>query len=240
MNESRTFFLLWSTVLPLKSSQLSIHIIFCAMVSLVLDIVPGEGAEPAQQSSRFSHMPHLNHREDTPPTRTPSIYVLHPHPLEHKSFNHLNIWAYSAVAFILLAVTTVFAYLLYTCYHSGKSKQRGNGATWTRVPGLGGNKNISMPSAKVGDVGEKAKPGNTRVGSTFLELRTFGFGHNGKQSESHSEVNSDSVVQETADSFLLLRPKWFDYPAHPRPSARSRISTELSLISSTIIPALPH
>jgi hypothetical protein len=176
------------------------------MVPPVLDMAPMDGAEPTLQSSRLRHIhPHLNHREDTPPKPTSSTYILHPHPLEQQSFNHLSIWAYLAVAFILLAVTTVFAYLLYTCYHSGKSRQSGNGATWKRVPGLGGNKNMAGPSDEVSDVGEKVKLGSMRVGRTVLELRTLGFGHDRKQSV--SEVNSDSVVQEAADSSLLLRPK---------------------------------
>jgi hypothetical protein len=67
------------------------------------------------------------------------------------------------IAFILLAVTTVFAYLVYTCYHSGKSRQRGNGALWNRVPGLYGDGREARMGDKVRDVGEKAKFGGIRA-----------------------------------------------------------------------------
>jgi len=148
------FFLLWNIALPLKSSE-SLHLrihISCIMVAPVFRA----SAEPTPQSSSFGHIHyHMNHRRaDTPHKPTPSTYIPHPHSLEQKPFNHLSIWAYLAIAFILFAVTTVFAYLLYTCYHSGKSRERGNMATWPRVPRLGGNGNMSRAGDKVSDVGD--------------------------------------------------------------------------------------
>ena len=135
---------------------------------------------------RFVYQPHLNHRDDSPPEPT-STYIPHPHPLGQKSFTHLSIWAYLAIAFILLAVITVFAYLVYTCYHSGKSRQRGNGAPWKRIPGLGGDGRAARTGDKVSDVGEKPKLRGVRAGRAVLDLKGFGFGHDRKQSE--SEVN---------------------------------------------------
>lgn len=136
--------------------------------------------------SRFGYQLHLNYRDDSPPEPT-STYIPHPHPLGQKSFNHLSIWAYLAIAFILLAVTTVFAYLVYTCYHSGKSRHRGNGAPWKRVPGIGSDGRVTRLGDKVSDVGEKVKLGGIRAGRAVLDLKGFGFGHDRKQSE--SQVN---------------------------------------------------
>ena len=135
-------------------------------------------------AGRFGYQSHLNYREDSPPELT-STYIPHPHPLGQKSFTHLSIWAYLAIVFILLAATTVFAYLVYTCHHSGKSRQHGNGAPWQRVPGLGSDGRAGRMGDKVSDVGEK--PGGIRVGRAVLDLKVFGFGHDRKQSE--SEVN---------------------------------------------------
>jgi hypothetical protein len=151
------------------------------MVSSVFDV-----KRTPVQTGRFGYQPHLNHREDSPPEPT-STYIPHPHPLGQKSFTHLSIWAYLAIAFILLAVTTVFAYVVYTCYHSGKSRERGNGAPWQRVPGLGGDGRAARMGDKVNDVGEKPKLGGIRARKAVLDLKRFGFGHDRKPSE--SEVN---------------------------------------------------
>jgi hypothetical protein len=113
-----------------------------------------------------------------------STYIPHPHPLGQKSFTHLSIWAYLAIAFILLAATTLFAYLVYTCYHSGTSRQRENEAPWKTVPGMGGDGRAVRMGDKVSDVGEKPKFGGTRAGRVVLDLKGFGFGHDRKQSES--------------------------------------------------------
>lgn len=41
-------------------------------------------------------------------------------PFHVRPFNHLNIWAYLALAFLMLALTTIVAYCTYACYHSAK------------------------------------------------------------------------------------------------------------------------
>jgi hypothetical protein len=152
------------------------------MVSPVLDV-----KRTPVHTGHFGYQPHLHHRvEDSLPEPT-STYIPHPHPLGQKSFTHLSIWAYLAIAFILLAVTTVFAYLVYTCYHSGKSRQHGNGAPWQRVPGLGSDGRAGRMGGKVSHVGEKPKLGGIRAGRAVLDLKVLGFGHDRKQSE--SEVN---------------------------------------------------
>ena len=148
------------------------------MVSPVFDV-----RRTPVQMGRFGYQPHLNHREDSLPEPT-STYIPHPHPLGYKSFTHLSIWAYLAIVFILLAATTVFAYLVYTCHHSGKSRQHGNGAPWKRVPGLGGDVRAARMGDEVSDVGEKPKFRGIRAGRVVLDLKRFGFGHDRKQSES--------------------------------------------------------
>ncbi|KIM42771.1 hypothetical protein M413DRAFT_26767 [Hebeloma cylindrosporum] len=155
--------------------------------------------------------PHLNHRADSPPEPT-STYVPHPHPLGQKSFNHLSIWAYLAIAFILLAVSTVFAYLIYTCYHSGKSRQRGTGGPWKRVPGIGTDGRAVRIGDKVVDVGEKVKLGGIRVGRAVRDLKGLGFGHDRKQSESETKMIRlpRPTASKTASSLSTTKAGSFD------------------------------
>jgi hypothetical protein len=131
-----------------------------------------------------------------------STYIPHPHLLGQKSFTHLSIWAYLAIAFIPLAATTVFAYLVYTCYYSGKLRQRGNGAPWKMVPGICADGRAARMGDKDSDVSEKPKFGVIRG---VLDLKRFGFGYDRKQSE--SEVNRKFTCQEEIYLSFLHRPK---------------------------------
>jgi len=140
-------------------------------------------------ASRVGYQSHLNHREDSPPEPT-STYIPHPHPLGQKSFDHLSIWAYLAITFIMFAVATVFVYLTYTCYHSGKSRQRGDGATWKRIPRMGGDGRAVRRDDKVSDVGEKVKFGGIRVGRV---VKGFGFGRD-RLGQSESEVYCEFIL----------------------------------------------
>ena len=63
--------------------------------------------------------------------------------------------------------TLVFAYLVYSCYHSGKSRQRGNGVPWKRVPGMCGDGRAARMSDKV--LGEKPKLWGIRTGRAILD-----------------------------------------------------------------------
>jgi len=139
-------------------------------------------------TSRVVYQSHLNHREDSLPEPT-STYIPHPHPLGQKSFDHLSIWAYLAITFIMFAVATVVVYSIYTCYHSGKSRQRRDGATWKIIPRMGGDGRATRVDDKVGDVGEKVKFGGIRMGRV---AKGFGFGRD-RLKESESEVNREFV-----------------------------------------------
>lgn len=59
---------------------------------------PGPGTDQASLSSSLGEAPH------------PSVYRV--------PFNHLNIWAYLALAFVILAMAAVLSYMLYSCYHT--------------------------------------------------------------------------------------------------------------------------
>jgi hypothetical protein len=67
---------------------------------------PGPGTDPASLSSN------LGEGLGTP-------RHLYPTP-----FNHLSIWAYLALAFVVLAVATVISYTLYMCYHEAGLRVR--------------------------------------------------------------------------------------------------------------------
>lgn len=61
-----------------------------------------------------------------PPFPVPSLSTM-PEMDEHKakashspSLRHLNIWGYLALSFIILAVSFILMYALYSCYHSAK------------------------------------------------------------------------------------------------------------------------
>ena len=54
------------------------------------------------------------------PVTTPTLRQLHDLPA--KSFNHLSVFAYLAIGFIILSVTTVLAYIMYSCYHTAKGR----------------------------------------------------------------------------------------------------------------------
>ena len=42
------------------------------------------------------------------------------HRFDPVSFNHLSVWAYLALAFVILVLVTVFSYMIYSCYHTAE------------------------------------------------------------------------------------------------------------------------
>jgi hypothetical protein len=89
--------------------------------------------------------------------------------------------------FILLAITTVFAYLVYTCCRSRNSRQHRNGALWKSIPGIGDDGRLARMGDKVSNVSKKVKLGGICTRRAVLDLKGFGFSHGRRQSK--SEVN---------------------------------------------------
>ena len=76
----------------------------------------------------------------------------HPTP-----FNRLSIWAYLALAFVILTLAAVISYMIYTCYHTAGLRVKlktGNGTGVAADGGVvkGGWQNLEDPSGETGVV----------------------------------------------------------------------------------------
>ncbi|KDR74373.1 hypothetical protein GALMADRAFT_250252, partial [Galerina marginata CBS 339.88] len=163
----------------------------------------GQGTSISSTRTRFFYLRDALADTASAPAATNTRQV---HTLEAKPFNHLSVWAYLAFAFIVLALVTVFAYLIYSCYHTAKGRMDtelvssgtnetgeenvfcddgGKLNTTRRGNMVGGVGAMSRMSDRVVDVGEKMKTGSAKFGKTVLEMKGFGSGqHQRNPSES--------------------------------------------------------
>lgn len=123
----------------------------------------------------------------------PTIQKSRLHTLEPKPFKHLSVWAYLAFAFIVLAVTTVIAYAIYSCYHSSRKKMEA-GMSLPAIPvgrdrvtwqDLGTSDTLVKTDHAAVGVGEKARLDSNSGSKHGLEIAGTGRQHKKMDSESN-------------------------------------------------------
>ena len=118
---------------------------------------PGPGSNPTSLSSNTN-----NGGAGALGTGTPPRRHVYPTPL-----SHFSIWAYLALAFVILAVVTVASYMIYTCYHTAGLRARVKPAVdvnaasevkggWRTLEDVGGDGSVDGEMTVVeGEVGDK-------------------------------------------------------------------------------------
>ncbi|CAA7268989.1 unnamed protein product [Cyclocybe aegerita] len=173
--------------------------------------------------------------------------------LPARPFTHLGVWAYIAFAFMLLAVTTILAYMIYSCCHTAKgraaaceSKAVGpDGRGWVDLPGtrMKSKATISdFDSGKTvvgsdGDMSSEKVRSRRKAVMNIVEMKglAVSFGHRRRESESShqmiqmSQPNiSQTSLTANGDSFELEYPSLTALPlAHTTDRAATYIPFHL-------------
>ncbi|PPQ86754.1 hypothetical protein CVT25_012399 [Psilocybe cyanescens] len=172
----------------------------------------------------------------------PTIQKSRLHTLEPKPFKHLSVWAYLAFAFIVLAVTTVIAYAIYSCYHSSRKKMEA-GMSLPAIPvgrdrvtwqDLGTSDTLVKTDHAAVGVGEKARLDSNSGSKHGLEIAGTGRQHKKMDSESNSNSfslpsNSLSSMSNVNDTSLELDSHYLTSPplAHTSDKAATYIPFHL-------------
>ncbi|KAF8815821.1 hypothetical protein BYT27DRAFT_7248866 [Phlegmacium glaucopus] len=73
------------------------------------------------------------------------------HRLYQASFNHISVWAYLALAFVILAAVTIFSYMVYSCYHTAGLRARSKSGDAVGAGADGGWQSLEDPVGEMGD-----------------------------------------------------------------------------------------
>ncbi|KAF9475182.1 hypothetical protein BDN70DRAFT_924140 [Pholiota conissans] len=176
------------------------------MIPSIFLAVPGfqvQDIQPRDLLARQANTTHLS-------TFLATEIVLHAKP-----FNQLSIWTYIALAFIVLAVSTVIGYMTYTCCYSAKLRSYGTDNRASRRIGavrLNSTKPSIIHWARAGKYHFGEEKGKTAAGDakrnalegdigsespwvkkTIVEMRRLAIPHRRTQSESEEAISPCSL-----------------------------------------------